>query len=90
MNCIVFQSRDEVLIVSAAKVNAFIQLWFLEGQRNMDEYDVELVNIDDGVALTQSIRAEATTIEHPDFDVTELMPHALRQGLIDAKLLTDE
>ena len=90
MNCIVFEGADEVLIVSAAKVNAFIQLWFLEGQRNMDEYDVELVNIDDGLALTQSIRTEAVTIEHPDFDVTELMPNALRQGLIDAKLLTDE
>lgn len=90
MNCIVFEGADEVLIVSATKVNAFIQEWFLEGQRNMDEYDVTLADIDDGVAFTQRIRVEATTIEHPDFDVTELMPNALRQGLIDAKLLTDE
>jgi len=90
MNCIVFEGADEVLIVSAAKVNAFIQLWFLEGQRNMDEYDVSLVDIDDGFTVTQTIRMDDATIEHPDFDVTELMPHALRQGLIDAELLTDE
>ena len=90
MNCIVFEGADEVLIVSAAKVNAFIQLWFLEGQRNLDEYDVELVDIDDGMSVTQSIRMGDATQPSHDFDVTELMPNALRQGLIDAKLLTDE
>ena len=90
MNCIVFEGADEVLVVSAAKVNDFIQLWFLEGKRNLDEYDVELVNIDDGFSVTQSIRMEDATQEVRDFDVTELMPHALRQGLIDAELLTEE
>lgn len=87
MNIIVFEGADEVLVVSAAKVNVFIRLWFLEGQRNLDEYDVELVDANEGFAITQRIKLEDET-RIPDFDVTELMPHNLRRELIDAELLT--
>lgn len=88
-NAIVFEGCDEVLVVSAAKVNAFIQLWFLEGQRNMDEYDIELVDLDDGFAVRQRIHLEDDTRDQ-NFDVIELLPNDLRQKLIAAKLLTDE
>lgn len=89
MNVVVFEGLNEILVVSAANVNAFIRLWFLEGKRNMDEYDVSLTDASEGFAITQRMSFEDGTY-HPDFDVTELMPNDLRESLIAADLLTDE
>lgn len=87
-NVVVFEGLNEVLVVSAAKVNAFIQLWFLEGKRNLDEYDVYLTDVDEGFAVMQRMSFEDGTCHNPDFDVTELMPADLREGLVAADLLT--
>lgn len=88
MNIIVFEGVDEVLVVAASKVNAFINDWFLQGQRNMDEYDVYLTDATKGFQIVHSMKFHDD--DRKDFDVIELMPHDLRQKLIDAKLLIDE
>lgn len=88
MNCIVFEGADEVLVVSAAKVNAFIQEWFLDAQRNLDEYDIYLTDVDEGFQITTSVKFSDNQMKA--FDVTELMPNALRERLIAVDLLTDE
>lgn len=87
-NAIVFEGRDEVLVVSAAKVNAFVKLYFLEGKRSLDDYDIYLNDIDRGFVVSVTPSFEDDHMQ--DFDVTELMPNQLRQDLIDAELLTDE
>lgn len=87
-NLIVFEGKDEAIIVSAAAVNRAIKLWFLEGGRSLDDYGWYLVDADEGFSITSRSRLEFA--KQKEFDVTELMPNELRQGLIDAKLLTDE
>lgn len=85
-NLIVFEGNDEVIITSAAKVNEAIKLWFLEGGRSLDDYEWYLVDADEGFSITTKLSLEYTADE---FDVTELMPHELRESLIAANLLTE-
>ncbi|KKM96013.1 hypothetical protein LCGC14_1182320 [marine sediment metagenome] len=87
-NVIVFEGVDEVILVDAGNVNAIVREWFLNGQRNMDEYDVYLMDASEGFAITHSMKVNDGRMT--DFDVTELMPHDLREGLIAANLLTRE
>jgi len=87
-NLVVFEGLNETIIASASNINAVIKDWFLEGGRSLDDYDTYLVNGDEGFAV--SSRLTSSDSDMKDFDVTELMPNVLREGLIEAGLLTDE
>ena len=87
-NIIVFEGADEVLVVAAGNVNSFIAEWFLDAQRNLNDYDVYLADASEGFAITSGIKF--TDYKGDDFDVEELMPNELRKALIDAELLIDE
>ena len=87
-NTIVFEGADEVLVISAGNLNNFIEEWFLEGKRNLDEYDVYVTDADAGFQITTRVKFSDDQMK--DFDVTELMPNHLRAALIAAELLTDE
>ncbi len=85
---IVFEGRTEVIIATAANVNAIIKEWFLEGGRSLDEYNVYLADGSKGFDIRVGIDADSASLV--DYDVTELMPNHLRESLVDAGLLTDE
>ena len=87
-NTIVFEGADEVLVVSAGNLNNFIEEWFLEGERNLDEYNVYVTDADAGFQI--STRVKFSDDQMKDFDVTEMMPNHLRKAMIDAELLIDE
>ena len=87
-NTIVFEGSDEVIVVSAAKVNRAITDWFLNGGRSLDDYNIYLTDSDAGFQISTGVKFNDD--EMKDFDVTELMPHDLREKLIGADLLTDE
>lgn len=87
-NLIVFEGNDEVIITSVAKVNEAIKLWFLEGKRSLDSYNWYLVDADVPFSINTKISVDMGLIK--EFDVTELMPHELRESLIKANLLTEE
>lgn len=85
---IVFEGVDEVLVVSSAHVNDFIKEWFLEGERSLDEYDTYLVDGNKGFSVTT--RVHMNNDDRKDYDVTDLLPNAVREALIEKGLLTDE
>lgn len=87
MNIIVFEGQDEVIVATAANVNAVIKDWFLEGQRCLDNYDIYLV---DGKGFSITTKVKFDDGNRVDFDVTELMPHSLREALIKAELLSED
>lgn len=84
---IVFEGRTEVIIATAANVNAIIREWFLNGDRNLDEYNVYLADGSKGFDIRVSIDADSASLV--SYDVTELMPNHLREALVDAKLKVD-
>lgn len=86
-NIIVFEGHNEIIIGDANNINDIIKEWFLEGQRNLDDYDRYLIDGREGTSFNTQI-----TLNHSlaQYDVTELMPNQLREDLIDAGLLTEE
>lgn len=86
-NVIVFEGDNEVLVVAAASVNAFIREWFLEGGRSLDHYNIYVTDVLKGFAVSASVRFNDSGLTQ-DFDINELMPADLREGLVEAKLLT--
>lgn len=86
-NIVVFEGQTEVIIAAAANVNAVVRDWFLNGGRSLDDYDVFLADGQEGFAITTGTSFDG---RHTDFDITELMPNALREALVDAGQLTEE
>ena len=82
---IVFEGRTEVIIATAANVNSIIEKWFLNGGRNLDEYNVYLADGSEGFDIRVNIESDGASLV--DYDVTELMPQHLLQALIDADCL---
>lgn len=87
-NVIVFEGRNEVIIVEAGNVNAIIREWFLNGGRSLDDYNWYLADVQKGFAVSTSVSFNDSGLIQ-DFDVKELMPNALREALIDADQLTE-
>lgn len=85
---IVFEGRTEVIIATAANVNDIVREWFLNGGRNLDEYNVYLADGSKGFDIRVGIDADSGSMVN--YDVTELMPNALREALIDTGQLTEE
>ena len=89
MDIIVFAGVDETLVGDAAKVNKLVEDWFLNGERNLDEYDVYVTDGGDGVMVQSRSHAEIVG-RRDDPDITQLMPNVLREALVKKGLLTDE
>ena len=87
-NVIIFEGRNEVIIVEAGNVNAIVREWFLEGKRSLDDYDVYLTDVRDGFSVVTG-GVTFNDGQSNDFDVTELMPHDLREALIAGNQLTE-
>lgn len=86
---IVFEGATEVIVASATSVNKIVEEFFLEGGRNMDEYDVYMADGSEGVIIETRVSACIMRGDR-DYDVTALMPNVLREALIEKGLLTDE
>lgn len=86
---IVFEGATEVIVADAASVNKIIEDYFLNGGRNLDEYDVSIADGHEGVTIETRISTCVMRGDH-EFDVTALMPNVLREALIEKGLLTDE
>ena len=86
-NIIIFEGANEIIVTTETNVNKTIELWFLNGLRNLDEYDVYSVGGDETAAFSTRFHSDG---DGRDYDVTELMPDVLRNALIEAELLTDE
>lgn len=82
---IVFEGRTEVIIANTSNINDIVKEWFLNGGRNLDDYNVYLANGDEGFDIRVGIDADSACLM--DYDVTELMPQHLLQALIDADCL---
>lgn len=85
MNVIVFEGTNEVIIASAGSLTAIVKEWFLDGKRNLDDYNVYVTDADAGFQITTSVNFSDDQMK--EFDVTELIPQHLMQELIDADLL---
>ena len=85
---IVFEGATEVIVGAAANINKLIEDWFLNGERNLDDYDTTLIDGSEGLAISCLIHGEDGGSKR--IDVTELMPNVLREALIEKGLLTDE
>ncbi len=85
---IVFEGTTEVIVANAGNVNKIIEEFFLNGGRNLDEYDVTIADGNEGVVIETRINAYG--MKDSNYDVVDLMPNVLREALIEKGLLTDE
>jgi hypothetical protein len=85
---IVFENANEVIVGDAASANDIIRDWFLNGKRILDDYDTYLVDGHEGFSFRSKITPGP--LKRTAYDVTELMPNALREALIDFGQLTEE
>ena len=90
MKLIVFEGASETLVGDAAAVNKLIEDWFLNGERNLDEYDISTTDGGEGVMVCAKTVADTVGYEENNIDVVALMPNVLREALIAKGLLTDE
>lgn len=84
-NIIVFEGRAEVIVATTANVNNIIREWFLNGGRNLDDYNIYVADGDEGFDVRVGLETDSPSLVA--YDVTELMPHPLLQALIDADCL---
>lgn len=89
LDMIVFEGITETIIGLASNSNELIRIWFLEGERSLDEYDVFRVNSKDGFSV--SSRLSVTDYDEAvSVDLDDIMTVDLQDQLIDAGLFVDE
>ena len=90
MKIIVFAGLHETLVGDAAQVNKLIEDWFLNGERNLDEYDISITDGGEGVMISARTNPDMVGREDTNVDVVALMPNVMREALVAKGLLTDE
>ncbi len=90
MKIIIFAGHNETLVGDAAQVNKLVEDWFLEGERNLDEFDVSVTDGGEGVMISARTHSDMVGFEDTNYDLIPLMPNVLRKALIAKGLLTDE
>lgn len=90
MDIIVFEGTEETIVGAASAVNKLVEDWFLNAERNLDDYDIYLVDGNQGMTVVSRTSVEAIHRSNDDFDIIDLMPNVMREALIKKGLLTDE
>ena len=89
MKMLILLGRDETIICPASSIETVVENWFLACDRDLDEYDVTMVDCLDGFSIKTDAR-----IDHADkreaFDVGGALTPKTRKAMIRADLMTDE
>ena len=91
-NIIVFEGRGEVIVGDPHKIGDLIQDWFIDGQRNLDDYESYMIDGAKGAGFSYRVHSQCTPLDigSKDFDILTLLPDHLRDDLIERGILPDE
>jgi len=82
MDLIVFEGCNEVIVAPSGCLTNVIQTYFVDGGRDIEEYDVYTVDGDAGVSFTAGIKRDHADCV-VDVDLEQLLPVATMDELLD-------
>lgn len=79
---IVFEGTDEIIVANFKSIEKIVKLWFLEGQRSLDNYDIYLVDGDEGFSFSSRVCIDTSGGEDiSDIGIAKLLSKRLQDKL---------
>ena len=77
---VMFEGENEVIVANSKSMDDIVKLWFLDGRRSLNDYDVYLLDGSKGFAFSSRIHLD--TVEE-DIDLTERLSTTLQKKLLE-------